>query len=74
MNKAYKSWMIYSIGLFAVWGIIFLIRWHLKSSPDLKDLTFVFYGYFIGWLSATIKFILVSKKKYGLLFSSKSEK
>jgi len=73
MNKAYKSWVIYSIGLFIVWGIIFLIRWGLKSSPDIKDLSLIFAGYFIGWLSATIKFILVSKKKYGLLFSTKSE-
>ena len=73
MNKAYKSWAMYSIGLFIVWGIIFLIRWHLKSNPNLKDLSLIFAGYFIGWLSATIKFILVSKKIYGPTISNSKQ-
>lgn len=73
MNKSYRSWTIYSIGIFIVWGIIFLVRWHLKSSLDLKDLALIFLGYFVGWLSATIKFVLLSKKIYGLTFS-KTEK
>jgi hypothetical protein len=67
MKKSYKSWAIYSAGLFIVWAIIFVVRWRLKSTPDLKDLALIFSGYFIGWLSATIKFILVSNKIYGLL-------
>ncbi len=49
------------------WGIIFLIRWRLKSYPSLQDLALVFFGYFIGWLSATIKFVLVSNKIYGIV-------
>lgn len=73
MSKSYQSWTIYSLGLFIVWGIIFLVRWKIKSSPDLKDLALIFLGYFVGWLSATIKFVLLSKKIYGLTFS-KSEK
>jgi hypothetical protein len=73
MSKSYQAWTMYSIGLFIVWAVIFLVRWKLKSSPDLKDLSLIFFGYFVGWLSATIKFILVSKKIYGPTFS-KSEK
>ena len=69
MNKSYRSWTIYSIGLFIVWGIIFLARWKLKSSPNLKDLALVFFGFFVGWLAATIKFVLLGKKIYGMTFS-----
>ncbi len=73
MSKSSKSWIIYSAGIFIVWAIVLLIRWRLKGTPDLKDVALVFLGYFIGWLSATIKFILVSKKIYGPL-PPKSEK
>jgi hypothetical protein len=73
MSKSYQSWAVYSVGLFIVWGIIFLVRWNFKSSPDLNDLALIFFGYLVGWLSATIKFVLVSKKIYGPTFS-KSEK
>jgi hypothetical protein len=65
--------MIYSIGIFIAWAIVFLIRWKLKSAPDLSDLALVFAGFFIGWLSATIKFILISKNINGPM-SLKSEK
>ncbi len=75
MRKSYKSWIIYSIGLFIVWGIIFFIRWKIIYTPiaTLRDLSLVFIGFFVGWLSATIKFVLVSNKIYGPV-SLKSEK
>ena len=73
MSKSYKSWMVYSAGIFIVWAVVLFVRWRLKGTPDLWDLLLVFGGFFMGWLSATIKFILVSKGKYGLL-PSKSEK
>jgi len=73
MRKSYKSWIIYSVGIFIVWAIVLVIRWRLKGTPALRDLALVFFGYFIGWLSATIKFVLVSKKIYGPV-SLKSEK
>lgn len=66
MNKSYKSWAIYSIGLFVVWALIFLARWELKGTPGLQTIAFVFFGYCVGWLSATIKFVLVSHGVYGL--------
>jgi hypothetical protein len=65
MTKPYKSWAIYSIGIFIAWAIIVLIRWRLKGTPDLNEIGLIFGGFFIGWLSATIKFVLLSKKIYG---------
>ena len=65
MSKSYKSWTIYSIGIFIAWTIVLLIRWRLKGTSDLKDIALIFFGFFIGWLSATIKFVLVSKNIYG---------
>ena len=62
MSKSYKSWAIYSAGIFIAWAIIILIRWELKGTPSLADLALVFAGFFIGWLSATIKFILITRK------------
>ena len=50
MRKEYKSWLIYSLGIFVVCAIIFLVRLQLKSSFSEKDLALVFCGYFIGWL------------------------
>ena len=73
MSKSYKSWAIYSVGIFIVWAIVLLIRWRLKSAPDIKDIWLIFAGFFIGWFSATIKFVLISKKIYGPI-PSKSEK
>ena len=67
MKQSYKSWTIFSIGIFIVWAAIFLVRWKIKSNPNLKDLSLLFYGYFLGWLSATIKFVLVSNNIYGPL-------
>lgn len=66
MSKSYQSWTLYSIGIFVVWGIVFIARQFVSSNPNNADLALVFLGYFIGWLSATIKFVLVSHKKYGL--------
>jgi hypothetical protein len=38
-----------------------LIKWKLKGNPSLKDLALIFLGFFVGWLTATIKFIQISK-------------
>ncbi len=66
MSKSYKSWTIYSVGLFVVWVLIFLARWKLKGTPGLDTIALIFFGYFVGWLSATIKFVLISKGIFGL--------
>ena len=49
-----KPYWLYSVGVFAAWGIIFLVRWRMDSPPQPKTLALIFVGYCIGWLGATI--------------------
>jgi hypothetical protein len=64
VRKSYRSWVIYSFAIFIAWAVVFLIRWGLKGVPSLEYLALIFFGFFVGWLSATIKFILVNMKLY----------
>lgn len=57
-----NSWNDYSIGLFIVWATILLLSWIFKSAENFDTVFLVFLGYFIGWLSATIKLNLMNKK------------
>lgn len=57
-----NSWNDYSIGLFVVWGVILLLSWIFKSAENFNTISLIFCGYFIGWLSATIKINLMNKK------------
>jgi hypothetical protein len=52
--KYKRSYWVYSVAVFVVWGIIFLVHWLANSPPHPKTLALVFLGYFIGWLGATI--------------------
>jgi len=61
MNNWRNSWKVYSIGLFVVWAIVLLLVWALDTSTQLKDVSLIFYGYFVGWLSATIKRSIIIK-------------
>ena len=61
MSSVNKEWAIFSIALFIVWGIVLLVRWKIKKPKDIKIVLYVFYGFFIGWLTTTIKFILINK-------------
>jgi hypothetical protein len=49
-----RPYWVFSISVFVLWGIIFLVHWLANSPPHPKTLALVFFGYFIGWLSATI--------------------
>ena len=62
MNTWGKSWRVYSISLFAVWAIVLLLIWILDSHTQLKNVALMFYGFFVGWLSATIKLVIMNKK------------
>jgi len=62
MGNWRDSWRVYSIGLFVVWAIVLLLVWRLDTSTQLKDVALIFYGYFVGWLSATIKLSIMNKK------------
>ena len=61
MDKSYKAWATWSIAIFIVWGLIFLVRSRVKSFPSQRDLLLIFSGYCIAWLAATIKFLLIIK-------------
>jgi len=63
MNNWRDSWLVYSVGLFIVWAIVLLLVWKLDTSTQLKDVALIFYGYFVGWLSATIKLALIKRSK-----------
>ncbi len=49
-----RSYWTFSAALFVVWGIIFLVHWLVGSPPHPRALAPVFFGYFLGWLAATI--------------------
>jgi len=63
MSNWRNSWRVYSTGLFIVWAIVLFLVWQLDTSAQLKDVSLIFYGYFVGWLSATIKITLLNKSK-----------
>jgi hypothetical protein len=62
MGNWRDSWKAYSIGLFIVWAVVLLLVWSLDSSTQLKDVLLIFYGFFVGWLSATIKLSIINKQ------------
>ena len=49
-----RPYWVYSVSVFVLWGIVFLVHWLVGSPPHPKTLGLVFSGYFIGWLGATI--------------------
>jgi len=62
MSNWRNSWKVYSFGLFIAWAIVLLLVWSLDTSTQLKDVALIFYGFFVGWLSATIKLSMMNKK------------
>lgn len=54
MRKKLHTYTAYSIGCFIVWAIIF--AYGLIFGVQLRNhaVLYVFYGWVIGWLSATI--------------------
>jgi hypothetical protein len=60
MNSWRKSWTTYSVGLFVAWAIALLLIWWLKGGQKLETVALVCAGFFLGWLSATIKMCLLT--------------
>lgn len=54
MRVRFQSYAAYSITCFVVWGLIFAVGliFHLKR--DNHPVIYIFFGWVIGWLSATI--------------------
>jgi RsiW-degrading membrane proteinase PrsW (M82 family) len=62
MNSWHKSWMVYSVGLFIAWAIVLILTWWLKGGTHLETAALVCAGFFLGWLSATIKMYLLKSE------------
>ena len=60
MNSWRKSWTVYSVGLFIAWAIVLMLIWWLKGGKHLEPVALVCGGFFLGWLSATIKMYLLT--------------
>jgi hypothetical protein len=54
MHKKLHSYTIYSISCFIVWALIFAVGLILHLHRDGHPIVYVFLGWVIGWLSATI--------------------
>lgn len=61
MTNVNKEWTTFSIALFIAWAIVLLIRWKLMKGKNIKPALYVFYGFVIGWLTTTIKFLIINK-------------
>lgn len=63
MKNWRNSWTVYSVGLLVVWAVVLLAVWKLDTPTQLKGVALLFAGYFIGWLSATIKRALIIRSQ-----------
>jgi len=61
MSSVNKEWVTFSVALFIAWAVVLLIRWKVMKGKNIKIALYVFYGFVIGWLTTTIKFILINK-------------
>ena len=63
MTNWRNSWTVYSIGLGIVWAIVLILVWLIDTSAQLRMVALLFAGFFVGWLSATIKFIIIRRRQ-----------
>ncbi len=61
MSSVNSQWVSWSIALYVAWALVLIVRWKIKRPKDFKTLLYVFYGFVIGWLTTTIKFMLINK-------------
>ncbi len=61
MANVNKEWAMFSIALFIAWAIVLFVRWKVMGGKNIRAALFVFYGFIIGWLTTTIKFLLINK-------------
>jgi hypothetical protein len=54
MNSRLRSYTAYSIAVAVVWAVLLLLAWMLDRSGKFDNIVLVFFGFAIGWLSATI--------------------
>jgi hypothetical protein len=65
MNARMRTYTAYSIGVGIVWAVLLVAASLLDSASKRNDTLLVFFGFVIGWLSATIaRYVYPPPKKY----------
>ena len=65
MNSLMRSYTAYSIGVGIVWAILLVLASLFDSAGQRNNTFLVFFGFAIGWLSATIaRYVYPPPKKY----------
>ena len=65
MNARMRSYTVYSIAVGIVWAVILILASSLASAHKWNNILLVFFGFVIGWLSATIaRYVYPPPKKY----------
>ncbi len=64
LDKAFQSWLTYSLAVFIIWALIliFMPRIKNKNMPTRQTFLLIFAGYLIAWVALTIKFLIILKK------------
>jgi hypothetical protein len=65
MHPRMRSYTTYSIAVGIVWAVLLLLASLLDSASTRHNIFVVFFGFAIGWLSATIaRYVYPPPKKY----------
>jgi len=65
MRRNLRTYTGYSIGLAVAWAVVLLLVWGIDPPTTQRHVVFVFLGFAIGWVSATIaRYIYPPPKKY----------
>ena len=65
MNSRMRSYAAYSVGVGIVWAIRLVLAWLLGPAGKRNNVFLVFFGFAIGWVSATIaRYVYPPPKKY----------
>jgi hypothetical protein len=65
MNARMRSYTAYSIAVGIVWAVLLILVSVFASASKRDNILLVFFGFAIGWLSATIaRYVYPPPKKY----------
>jgi hypothetical protein len=65
MNARMRTYTAYSIGVGIAWAILLVLASLLDPAGKRNDILLVFFGFAIGWVSATIaRYVYPPPKKY----------
>jgi len=65
MSARMRSYTTYSIAVGIVWAVLLILAASFASAHKRHDILLVFFGFAIGWLSATIaRYVYPPPKKY----------